>query len=367
MDGGGAEKSCYMFANRLSLEFGYSVYIFLNEPRGAFLKFINPCIIVIPLFTFKNKYIKFLLNVFTQFNIFTFISLVYKIHKLKPQSLISFAEWPNLYAGLGKFFFSNQMSVFLFEQKLNTFINNYKFYGVSPIIKHLSVKECSKADKILACSQQVKLSVRQQIRDKPISVVYNPVDCKRSNQLSNQYCVLDINPTCINFVAIGRLERQKDYPTMLRAFEMAFYFKKNIVLYILGIGSEKNNLESLVMNFESKNSIHFTGFVENPFAYLKHSDVLIHSALFEGFGNVFVEALAIGVPILTTDCSSPNEIIINSTHGQIVPTEDVDALCKSILKQQKKNDFVIQSCKERARDFDIEKVFLNFKNELELA
>lgn len=367
MEGGGAEKACYMFANRFAEDKNFKVYLFLNEKRGPYLKNLNANIEVVELFNIKNKYFKYIFLKISRFNFFTFFSLMIKLRKLNSDIIISFAEWPNLYNGLLKYIFRNKIKCILFEQNVKTFINDYRYYGISKFLNWLALISYSNADKIFCCSEDVLREVKKKITDKHSVVIYNPIDCKQNIDLSSKDLNDSFDPQCTNFVAIGRFAKQKDYPTMLKAFEEAYFIKKNITLYILGEGSEKDSLINLASSLSSKERIHFLGFVDNPFIYLRNADALIHSALFEGFGNVFAEAISVGTPILTTDCNTPKEIIKNSLQGTIVPIGDFKSLGESIAKQPKKNEKIINSCKNRALKFDIENSFKEIKIELEFT
>jgi len=80
------------------------------------------------------------------------------------------------------------------------------------------------------------------------------------------------------------------------------------------------------------NDVAFPGFVENPFAYMARASVFVLSSAWEGFGNVIVEALACGCPVVSTDCpSGPAEILENGKYGPLVPVGDDEALADAIL------------------------------------
>ncbi len=93
------------------------------------------------------------------------------------------------------------------------------------------------------------------------------------------------------------------------------------------------------------------GFVENVFACMARAKVFALSSIFEGFGNVIVEALAVGTPVVATDCrSGPSEILGQGRYGDLVPVGDVVGLATAILRnlQSAPNSDRLQ---ERARDF----------------
>jgi glycosyltransferase involved in cell wall biosynthesis len=128
----------------------------------------------------------------------------------------------------------------------------------------------------------------------------------------------------------GRLTAQKDFPTLLRAF--AAYREMGAGrLIILGEGESRGELESLASTLGISDSIHMPGFVENPYAWLARCSLFVLSSLWEGSPNVLTEALALGVPVVSTDCpSGPREILENGRYGQLVPMGDETALARAM-------------------------------------
>jgi glycosyltransferase involved in cell wall biosynthesis len=354
MEGGGAEKVCQMLANRFSEEAGYKVYLILIEKKGSYLKYLNNNVKIISISSF-----------FSVFKIFNLIMLAFYLKKTRADCLVSFAEWPNFYAGIYDFFKKNKIKKIYCEQNTKSFINDYRIYGVSSLVNRLSIISYNRADQIVCSSYKVYQTVKSSININSISVIYNPVDCLLAKELGGKPIPIDLNPFALNFVAIGRFHPQKDYKTMLLAFDKAYKVNKNIELFILGDGEQRSFIVQIIDGLKSKDSIHLMGFQDNPFSFLSKADALIHSALFEGFGNIFVESLSVGTPIITTDCGTPREIILDPLQGVIVPVSDIAALAKAILKQPKKNSQISDSCIVRSQFFDVESCFVKYKSVIE--
>jgi len=101
---------------------------------------------------------------------------------------------------------------------------------------------------------------------------------------------------------------------------------------ILGEGEERPKLEALVRELRLEEDVALPGFVDNPYKYMKRAAVFVLSSQWEGFGNVLVEAMACGCPVVATDCpSGPAEILENGKWGRLVPPGDPEALAKAIL------------------------------------
>jgi glycosyltransferase involved in cell wall biosynthesis len=135
-------------------------------------------------------------------------------------------------------------------------------------------------------------------------------------------------------VATGRLHAQKDYPTLLRAFA-AIRSQSPAQLLILGEGDERAALEALARTLGIADDTHFFGYVENPLPIMARAQVFALTSTQEGFGNVLVEALAAGAPVVATDCPhGPRDILRHGEFGALTCIGDVAgnaaALCKQI-------------------------------------
>ena len=129
----------------------------------------------------------------------------------------------------------------------------------------------------------------------------------------------------------GRLVEQKDYPTLIRAFATVREWRP-ARLVILGEGEHRGRLEALAANLGLAAHVSFTGFVANPLAYMARAGVFVLSSRWEGLGNVLIEALACGCPVVSTDCpSGPAEILEGGEYGRLVAVGDPAALAAAIL------------------------------------
>lgn len=154
-------------------------------------------------------------------------------------------------------------------------------------------------------------------------------------------------------LAVGRLERQKDYPTLLRAFAILRQVRQ-ARLVILGVGSQRNAILNLGTNLGILEHLDVLPFDLNPFRYMARSTVFVLSSAWEGFGNVLVEALACGTQVVSTDCpSGPAEILENGKYGRLVPVGDAAGLAAAI-DDAIDRPIPAELLKSRAKDFSIE-------------
>lgn len=133
-------------------------------------------------------------------------------------------------------------------------------------------------------------------------------------------------------LAAGRLTLQKDYPTLFRAFALLLR-RRPARLIVLGEGEDRAELEKLVRELGISSHLAMLGFVPNPYCWMKRAHLFVLSSRWEGFANVVAEALACGVPVVSTDCpSGPGDILSRGAFGQLVPVGDVEALAHALDK-----------------------------------
>jgi glycosyltransferase involved in cell wall biosynthesis len=192
------------------------------------------------------------------------------------------------------------------------------------------------ADAVVAVSRGVADDLAHhapRCRDR-IRVIYNPVI--NADMLSQSRESLDHpwfspgQPPVI--LGVGRLAKQKDFATLIKAFALVLQ-RRGARLLILGEGEERAHLEAMVRNLGLDGDVCLPGFTMNPYSYMSRAALFVMSSAWEGFGNVLVEALASGVPVVATDCESgPREILETVNCGQLVPVANVEAMADAIFR-----------------------------------
>ena len=123
----------------------------------------------------------------------------------------------------------------------------------------------------------------------------------------------------------------KDFQTLVRAFAKVRN-NRPCKLIILGKGKLHDRLLALAEELGIKDDVSLPGFIHKPYGYMAHSSLFALTSRWEGLGFVLIEALAVGTPVVSTDCrSGPREILQNGKYGSLVPVGDVDALAKAII------------------------------------
>ena len=167
-----------------------------------------------------------------------------------------------------------------------------------------------------------------------VRVIYNPAAIGVSSQL--EYKNIRQKLWGIGFdyhiLSAGTLKVQKDHATLINAFALLPTLL-NAKLTILGEGSLRPELEALIQQLGLQGRVAMPGFVVDPYPWYRTADLFVLCSRWEGFGNVIVEALECGVPVVSTDCpSGPAEILENGRFGQLVPVQDPVALAASMVK-----------------------------------
>jgi glycosyltransferase involved in cell wall biosynthesis len=153
-------------------------------------------------------------------------------------------------------------------------------------------------------------------------------------------------------IAVGRLMIQKGFAVLIDAFARV-RAQRRCRLVILGEGELRGQLEAQVERLGLTDDVWMPGFVDNPFKYLARSDLFVMSSKFEAFGNVIVEAMAVGTPVVSTDCAGgPPEILERGRWGDLVPVGDHEAMADAIVRNLECPPRRRDELREYARTFD---------------
>jgi len=216
-----------------------------------------------------------------------------------------------------------------------------------------------KSDNIIAISEGVKQSLIKNFKldSSKIKTIYNPSSDEKILSLAQEEIGSDLLSGKPLIISVGRLTKQKDHITLLKAFN-EIYSKIDCNLYIVGEGSERDNLEKFIRNNNIEDRVKLLGYQNNPWKFMSKSELFILPSIWEGFGNVIVEAMLIGIPVISSDCpSGPREILNDGVNGKLFKVGDYSHLAKiieDVLSDD--NSELINRAKIRSRDFTIEKI-----------
>lgn len=261
------------------------------------------------------------------------------IHHVRPFALGStFNLIPLL--GLNKntpFVIGPFCSTYKSEKESSGVVKKIVYRIIKPIISFLSIATLRRVNKVIVYDENTKNQVAKYINCSKIEVIPPGKDKEIYNHDVNRQFS---DP--FEFVYVGNLIARKGVDSLIKAFSLVVKDYPTTTLKIVGNGIERKNLEMLVAKLNLKSNVIFLGFIENKniHSVYKNAHVFVSMQREESFGQVFVEAMACGVPIITTETVGSRTIIGNNAFGIIVPQGDIEGFAKKMILLTKSKDLV---------------------------
>lgn len=179
-----------------------------------------------------------------------------------------------------------------------------------------------KYDDIVCVSQQAAKSFKEKLSiDSNVKVIYNLCSIEKIKQQSKEL-MEDSFDFGFNVILVGRLvDEIKGIKRTARVFKRLYDEGIDVGLYIVGDGVDKENIEKYISNNKISN-VKLLGFQKNPYKYINAADLLICSSYYEGYNLTVAEALLLNVPVLSTKCTGPAEILDNGQYGMLVENSE---------------------------------------------
>lgn len=205
---------------------------------------------------------------------------------------------------------------------------------------------------------------------KHIHTIYNGIDIHAANLLGKKDIEIhDKQSFSIGqktILSIGRLEKQKDFETLIQAIQLVQSSIKDVQLLIIGDGSEKEKLQIIIKKLQLEKLVFILGWKKNVYPYLRRADVFVLSSHYEGFGFVLLEAMSQGIPVISTDCPfGPSEVLAKGKYGILTPIRNTKMMANhilQILKNKKVSNFYSKQSKKRILHFSITSILKRYKN-----
>lgn len=167
-----------------------------------------------------------------------------------------------------------------------------------------------------------------------------------------------------NVLAIGRLDPQKGFDVLIKAFSIVVKKYPEWKLEILGEGSERTNLTNLIADLKLFDNVHLLGFKNNIIPFISKSSIYVHPSRFEGFPNSLLEAMSYGLPSIST-FNSADAIIEDRKNGLLIESDNIEMLSKSIVELIQDYEFRIRISKNSVAvnyDFSFYKIIQQWEN-----
>lgn len=361
---GGAERVMCELANRLSKEYNVKIVVFNLEEKNYECN--------VPIINLKSKFGKW-----------SIISNVCKLKKIKKDN--------NIDCCISALIYSNLINVLskVNEKTIITIHNKISKQNKGKIVEILHKLSCKKADKIITVSNGIKDDelVNYKIDENKTVAIYNFCNINKIQKLKDGKIddkIKDIfNGQTI--ITVGRLVKQKAQDNLIKAFRKLVDKLPNAKLVILGEGKLKVYLNNLIKELKLEDNVYILDFDINPYKYMTNADAFILTSNYEGLPTVILEAMACGLPVISTDCDSgPREILAPKTsiykkamdieyeeYGILLPenyTDNQEKIYKSMLNILGNKELLLKyknKSRERIIDFDIEKIIKDWEKILE--
>lgn len=217
-------------------------------------------------------------------------------------------------------------------------VTPFDTYSTKPLSKRWFLKQFMRAvawraDALTCVSQDMVLQYRQVFKDPPHVCVYNIVDdpdsrARMQEPIDDEWFAHKNKPVV---VAAGSLAPWKGFADLIEAFGMLRDRGRDIRLFIMGEGPERDRLEALIDRLDLRDRVRLPGHIPNPLKYFARADVFALSSRVEGMPNVLVEALMGGCTVVAKDCpTGPRELLQEGRYGYLVKPQDAKALADGI-------------------------------------
>lgn len=200
---------------------------------------------------------------------------------------------------------------------------------------------------IIANSEATKETILENtshwLTDEKIKIIYNGLKVKdirdklfiSKTDIKNEF---DIDSDDLVIANVGRLSPQKGHKYLLRAIKLIKEQIDSCKVLIVGKGELEEEIKAEAEKLDLKDKVIFTGFRKDIYNILSQSDFLLHTALWEGFGYVVAEAMAVGIPVVSTDVSNIAEIMRDGKSGYLCESENPDDIAEKALQMYRNSE-----------------------------
>lgn len=337
---GGAERVTLNLVNGFQRH-GCQTHLILVEATGELLGQVDPQVTIIDLSAGRGRRA---VRAFRKY-----------LRTECPQVVLPITYEMNIVASLAFLGLSPRPKLFLtVHNPLRRYLECSRLYRVFAM--GLSRILYPRADHVISVCHGVsaELIAHKWARRDRSTAIYNPIVPKRKAALASRTLSSNVRrePTVPMIVNVGRLVPQKNQLLLLDAFKLVTDVRP-AQLWIVGEGPCRGKLEERIRELGLADSVQLLGQISDPLPIIAAADAFVLSSTHEGFGNVLVEAMWAGTPIVATDCPyGPREILEGGKWGKLVPPDNAPALSEAILDLLSNGGI---DARARANDFTVER------------
>jgi glycosyltransferase involved in cell wall biosynthesis len=198
------------------------------------------------------------------------------------------------------------------------------------VARQLALATLRRADAVICQSLAMQSDLRRLLgASAKLRVISNPIDVER---ITREAASLDVTlPGNPRLISVGRFMPQKGYDILLRAIAVARKRYPGLHLTILGDGPDRGALVQLARELELEQTVTFAGYSDHPVSSVRAADLFVLASRYEGFPNAALEALAVGTPVVLTDCpGASSEIVVPGLNGQLASAVDPESVARAI-------------------------------------
>ncbi len=238
-------------------------------------------------------------------------------------------------------------------------------------------EELKKYDKIIAICKEMNEEIKElyPFLSHEIEYIYNPLDCNNIIEQGNENIekMTSYEKELIErdyFLAVSRLDTvQKDFETLIEGYSILKNKGIKEKLYIIGEGNGRVKIEKMIEEKNLGEDVILLGEKKNPYVWMKHSKLFIHSSKYEGFGVVLLEALMMDKFIVSSNCpTGPTEILTNPKAGELFNVGDANQLAEKVLKILYDKDYqkeLLKNIQLKKKEFELSEITQKFHKIIE--
>ncbi len=348
-NGGGSERQIIELTNGL-VDKGHKVIVLLTDRKGDLVSELSSEIDVV----FYRP----------ATNLFSRLVLIYKTAKVQKPDILYSRLWRTKPATVLAGKILGIKTVLVEVNNINAKLS-LQLSVIRKVMKLVKVICYKMADLVITQSEEGKKGLSDLGVENKSRTVHNGINTYRIEKQSKEKVSHNwFNDDVPVAVAVGRFNPQKGYENLIEAISVVNETSP-LRLLIIGDGPLKNKIVGKAEELGIKDKVDFTGSVSNPHKYTAKCDIFVCSSVFEGFSNSLLEAIALGLPTVSTDHKfGANEMIENGKSGILVPVSDPKAMAEAILRILEDGELqktLSHNAQERAQNFTIQKTVSEYE------